>query len=130
MTHDEAKDKLRRIFAAHRCEDDSLLSDVRALWYADAEAIEAENVRLTARLAKLEAVRAEAVNIVNVHGSSFFGPLRDLLAACDEKPPAPVCKTCDGARGVVTGVEGWPKTIIPCPECQSAPKKEGLDGTA
>ena len=53
MTHDEANDKLTRIFAANRCDDDSLKSDVRALWYADVEELEGQVQDLQTQLLEL-----------------------------------------------------------------------------
>ena len=92
-------------------------------YHADAEA---EVARLTARLAKLEAVRyhAEIISRRLDTGLPHVNALLYLQRTIKACPPAPVCKTCDGARGVVAGVEGWPKTIIPCPSCQPAPKEE------
>jgi hypothetical protein len=134
MTHDEAADKLARVFAAHRCEDDSLRSDVRALWYADVEELELavqqaesdrdarvmEIVALRERNVLLEAVREESELVCNNFYMAGTTKLRDLLAACQ---PAPVCKVCDGDERM----HADSGMVVPCPVCQPAPEKGGDD---
>ena len=111
-------------------------------YHADAEA---EVARLLARLAKLEAVREEAVNLRKwgvdwrqsglIHAqiaTADIDALDAAISACDEKPPAPVCKHCDGIGSTQqlcgNGMSCDPEPCVYCTD-EPAPKEEP-DGNA